>query len=531
MRDPSYYKSEEYLIERQLMAIKARGSLITYTRFVNPAPEDPNALDMSAYHDAKFHRQIAEVLEQVAAAKHTQVILCMPPRHGKTKLATESFAGWYSGLHPDHDVAVAMATDLLATDIGSNVRNTMLTPGYQQVFPKHKLISGGRAKDNIQTTKKGRLVFVGRGGTLNGRGAHLLLVDDLYKDALEAQSQTIRDQAWDWFIKVALFRRMGEKLTILTMTRWHSDDIIGRLTDPNNPHYNAEEAAEWKIIRLPGLAEENDALGRKPGEALWPDETDETGKVTVKRFSRKYLLSAQRKDPLGFAALVQQTPTLQDGDLFRKDDIRYYTPSELPDDLRIYCSSDHAVALGQRNDPSCLLKIGIDSRDDIYILNCIWRKMPSDQAVEAMLAMASGNQRPLIWWAEKDKITKAIGPFLRKRMAETRTYINIKEVNPATDKTQRAQSIAGRVAMRKVFFPKEELWVQNAVNEMLAFPNGTHDDFVDALAYIGMGLNFTFAASRAIETHEPAVGSFAWVKLQEKLDREDAKKKELEGAW
>src|SRR5690606_20560937 len=110
--------------------------------------------------------------------------------------------------------------------------------------------------DNIVTDRGGRIISAGRGGQINGRGAHLLLVDDLYKDADEARSETIRNKAWDWFTKVALYRRMGKRLTVITMTRWHSDDIIGRLTDPDNPHYNAQEAAEWKIIRLPGLAEE-----------------------------------------------------------------------------------------------------------------------------------------------------------------------------------------------------------------------------------------------------------------------------------
>lgn len=509
------------LLKRQQKALESRTHLLTFTKFTMPDPEEPNDVERSKYEDAEFHRKVAAVLDTFLRGELlfddgstcTQLIFCMPPRHGKTEMATKRAAAQYSGNHPDHDVAVAMSTDLLATDSGADVRAIMTGKPFRQIFPKFGLRKGGTAKDNIQTVEGGRLVFVGRGGQLNGRGAHLLLVDDLYKDAMEARSQTIRDQAWDWLVKVALFRRMGKKLTILTMTRWHSDDIIGRLTDPENPHYDPIEAKQWKIIRLPGIAEDNDVLGRKPGEALWPE-----------RYSADYLMAAQRRDPLGFAALVQQRPSVADGVLFRRETIQYYRPSELPDELRFYAASDHAVGTKQRNDPSCLLKIGIDRQDNIYLLECDWRRMSSDVAVEAMLTMGGGNMRPLLWWAERGHISKSIGPFLRKRMLETGTYINIREVTPAVDKEQRAQSIAARVAMGKVFFPINAVWTERAVNELMSFPNGVHDDFVDALAYIGLGLQSQFGPGKsktAVKADEqPKFGTLEWAKLADKWKRE-----------
>ncbi len=509
------------LLKRQQAALLARTNLLTYTKFTMPDIEDPNDVARSRYQDAEFHRKVAAVLDKFLAGELlfddgrvcTQLIFCMPPRHGKTEMATKRLAAQYSGNHPDQDIIVAAAGDDLASDFGGDVRAIIHSPQHKQVFPSHKLRRGGNAKDNIQTDRGGRLIFAGRGGQINGRGAHLLLVDDLYKDAEEARSPTIRDKAWDWLVKVALYRRMGKRLTIITMTRWHSDDIIGRLTDPENPHYNAQEAKAWKIIRLPGLAEEDDPLGRKVGEPLWPE-----------RYDLEYHLANQRRDPLGFAALTQQRPTVADGVLFRRETIQFYDRADVPDDLRIYCSSDHAVATGQRNDPSCLLKVGIDRQSNIWLLDCVWKKMTSDAAVEAMLAMASGGQRPLLWWAERGHISKSIGPFLRKRMLETGVYINIREVTPVGDKEQRAQSIAARVAMGKVYFPKDAIWTEKAINEMMAFPNGNHDDFVDALAYIGLGLQSQFgpgtdkAAKNAAE--QPKYGTLAWVKLADKWARE-----------
>lgn len=507
--DEQNLKKQISLLERQKMAQEARERLLTFTQFTMPDPENIDDVHCTRYEAAKFHRLVAEALEKVEAGEITQLIFCMPPRHGKTELATKRLAAWYSGRHPEHDIIVAAAGDDLAHDFGADVRAIMQTPQYRQVFPTHKLRRGGTAKDNIVTDKGGRLIFAGRGGQINGRGAHLLLIDDLYKDATEARSPTIRDAAWEWFTKVALYRRMGKRLTIITMTRWHSDDIIGRLTDPENPNYNAQEAASWKIIRLPGLAEENDPLGRKEGEALWPEPRRDGTKYDV-----DYHLANQRRDPLGFAALTQQRPTVADGILFRRETIQYYTPEDLPEDLRYYCASDHAVSMVQRRDPTCLIKIGIDRQDNIYIVDCVWKQMSSDVATEAMLAMAGGNKKPLLWWAERGHISKSIGPFLRKRMLETGTYINLIEVTPAIDKEQRAQAIAARVAMGKVYLPKLSWWTEKAVNEMLAFPNGNHDDFVDALAYIGLGLQSQFGPTKPAARPKLHEGTFAWLTKQ-----------------
>lgn len=499
------------LLKRQEAAVRARDGLLAFTRFTMPDPTDVNDPTLSRYEEEKFHEAVAEALEAVERGEIRQLIFCMPPRHGKTELATKRFAAWYHGRHPNHDIAVASYSDTMAEDMGADTRAIMTSPQYKQVFPGFKLRRGGTSKSNIQTVEGGRAVFVGKGGALTGRGMHLGLGDDLFKDHEEARSQAARDAAWNWFTKVFMTRRMGAKLVILTMTRWHSDDIIGRITDPENPHYNAIEAKKWKIIRLPAIAEDDDPLGREPGEALWPA-----------RYDLDFLESQQRLDPMGFAALYQQRPSVADGVLFRRENIRRYKPDELPDDLRYYAASDHAVGTKQRNDPSVLLKVGVDKHDNIYLTECDWRRMSTDVAVEAMLNMAGGKTRPMLWWGERGHISQSIGPFLRKRMVETGIYINLREVTPVADKQTRAQSIAARVATGKVFIPIGPIWAEKAIDQMMAFPNGTHDDFVDALAYIGLGLQSQFGAAAPDKQRNkpPEFGTLAWVKLAEKWSRD-----------
>jgi predicted phage terminase large subunit-like protein len=501
------------LLDRQSVASLARERFLPFVKFTMPDPEAPDDVERSRYHDARHHRKIARALEEVEKGEIRFLILVTAPRHGKSELVSRRLPAWFSGRHPEQDIVVATYNDDFAMDFGADVRAIMTSPSYRQVFPEHRLRRGGAAKDRLQTEKGGLLSFVGRGGSLTGRGSHLLLIDDIIKDDKEAMSQAIRDQAWNWLTKVAMTRRRGLKLVIMTFTRWHVDDPIGRLTNSNtdeNPYYNETLAKKIKIIELPAIAEEDDPLGRAVGEALWPDGPDQ--------FDLEFL-EEQRMllGPLNFEALYQGHPTLAEGSLFRKEHIQYFNPPDLPKDLRIYCASDHAVGLKQRNDFTVLLKIGVDENNNIYLLECFWKKAPTDQVVEAMLQMGSGRQRPLVWWAERGHISKSIGPFLKKRLTETGRYINLVEVTPVADKQQRAQSIVARVAMGKVFLPAWAAWTGRAVEQMLNFPTGVHDDFVDALAYIGLGLQRQYGPDRKTKTTtEPVAGSLAYLKHNEK---------------
>lgn len=500
-------QEEKKVLAFQQKALSAATSYIDYVEFTTPDPEDPQDVSRTLYEAQIFHRSVAKHLEDLIEGRtdFKQLILVMPPRHGKTELSTRKLVPWASAKYPKWDIAVASYSDNLAEDFGGDIRTNIVHPHHIVVFPGHRLKKGGTAKANMQTENGGRITCIGRGGGLTGRGMSLGIGDDLFKDDQEAQSPTIRNQAWNWFTRVFFTRRMGPKLVVLCMTRWHPDDIIGRLTNSDletNPYYDPEVAAKWKIIELPAIAEDDDILGRPVGEPLWPE-----------RFDKSFMDGQRRLDPQGFASLYQGKPNVLEGTLFLRDNVRYYDAKDLPKDLRYYCSSDHAVGLDQRRDPSCFLKIGVDKLNDIYLLECDWRRMSTDKQVEAMLQMATNGRNPIFWWAERDKIYKSIGPFLRKEMVETQRYINIIEVNPAKDKLQRAQSIAARFSQGRILFPRGVAWAERAIEEMMAFPNGTHDDFVDAISWIGIGIQNIFGMQAApLHDKPPKFGTLDWVK-------------------
>ena len=504
-------------------AIECRTSFLDFVKYTMPDPEDPDDIDLSMFKDAKHHRALAKVLEKVEKGHIPRLIVCMPPRHGKSELISRRFVPWIQGKDPYRNVIFATYNEDFAKDFGADVRSIMSSPQYKHVFPNHSFRKGGASKSRIQMGSGGMSVFVGRGGSITGRGGDFVILDDPIKDSMEDNSPALREQLWSWFTQVLMTRLMTASASIvIVQTRWHEDDLVGRLTDPTNPHYTPEEAAKWKIINLPALAEEEDPLGREPGELLWPE-----------RFDMEFMVAQRRLDRRGFSALYQGKPTPEDGDLFRREHLVFYNKADLPQDLRIYAASDHAVGVDKtRNDATCLLIVGVDRNDDIFLIDCWWQKQPADKVVNAMLDLMR-KHKPLIWWAEKGHISKAIGPFLRKRMSEERVYCRIEEVTPVANKVQRAQSILGRMAMKKVQLPKSAHWTQGAVDELLKFPQSRHDDFVDTLAWIGMGLSRLATPGGAVVKKDnlPQVGTLAWVKHDAAQQRKMERLNNATGGW
>jgi predicted phage terminase large subunit-like protein len=469
-----------------------------------PTPNQPDDPDFSRYEVQRFHAVIGAALEELEAGRIKRLIISLPPRHGKTQLASKMYPAWFTGRNPHLSLIFGTYNEKFSQDIGRAVRDIMQSPQYAQVFPNTVLKHDSQANDRLQTTAGGILAFVGRGGTTTGRGGDVLIIDDPLKDRQEADSPTIRDTLWHWFTQVIASRLMDETGRImLIQTRWHQDDLVGRLTDPHNSYYDPEEAAAWHIIDLPALAmdQQQDALKRKEGDPLWPG-----------RFGRDYLLGLQRRDARGFSALYQGKPSPTGGTFFSVDWLHTYRPNDLPANLRCYAASDHAVSLKQYADKTVLMVVGIDKDENIWVLpDLIWRAMTAEQTTEAMLRMMRAH-KPLFWWAERSHISKSIGPFLRKRMLETSTFCTLIEMQPIADKQTRAQSIQGRMSMGRLRFPERAPWWPAARDQLLKFPFDQHDDFVDTLAYIGLGLTLQVGASAPRRTQpENLENTFGWM--------------------
>jgi predicted phage terminase large subunit-like protein len=522
MNDPGELRQ---LLLRRKTILSAREDLITFARFMMPVPDTPDDVSVSLYRPAKHHRVLGAALEKVEKGEFSRLQITLPPRHGKTKLASHMFAAWFAGRNPEKSIIVATYSEKFAWDHGRAVRDIIENPLFAQVFPKVRLKDGSASMDRLETEQGGVLFFLGRGSGATGRGGDVILLDDPTKDRKEADSPTIREQLWSWYTQVIQTRLMTKAgRIVIIQTRWHEDDLIGRLTDPTNPCYSDGEARKWRVIDMPAIARENDVLGRQPGEALWPE-----------RFDRDYLDSLRETDIRGFQALYQGRPTPEEGSFFKSASMRTYARMrDMPgkDRLRYYAASDHAVSLEQGRDKTCLVVIGVDDRDDIWVQpDIFWQQADTQTVVENMVLMMDKYQ-PLFWWAEKGHISKSIGPFLRKRMLEKRVFVSIDELLPVGDKQTRAQSMQARMTMGKVIFPGFVRWWAEAHDQMLKFPQGAHDDFVDTLSLFGLGLykqrRHRIAAK---EEKKPKLYTYGWVVESAEKERKREKESLTTGGW
>ena len=513
------------LLKRRRAAILARDDMIAFATFMMPVPDTPDDVSVSLYRPAKHHRVLAAALEEVEKGKIKRLQVTMPPRHGKTKLSSHLFPAWYVGRHPEKSIIVATYSEKFAWDHGRAVRDLIENPLYAQVFPNVRLKPGSASMDRLETEDGGILFFLGRGSGVTGRGADVILLDDPTKDRKEADSPTIREDVWKWYAQVLQSRLMTKDgAIVLIQTRWHDDDMVGRLTDPQNPCYSEGEAQKWRVIDMPAIARAKDVLGRKEGEALWPE-----------RFDREYLDNLRETDIRGFQALYQGRPTPDEGSFFKAVTLRTYARlRDMPakEKMRFYGASDHAVSLEQGRDKTCLMVIGVDDRDDIWVQpDIFWAQADTHTVVERMVALMDA-YNPLFWWAEKGHISKSIGPFLRKRMLEKRVFVTIDEITPVADKQTRAQSIQGRMSMMKVVFPGFTRWWPEAHDQMLKFPQGSHDDFVDTLSLFGIGLYRQRGQKRpAKPTKEPKFGTYGWVIEDAARERKRERADVETGGW
>lgn len=500
--------------ERLLAIIEAKDSLVKFTKLCFPHISDPDDVGISRYDDQLHHRIIGEALEAVERKEIPRLIITMPPRAGKSELACKKFIPWALGRNPYRQVIFATYNETFAEDTGRSARSCMELDIFSQVFNGCGLRPGAKAASRLETNEGGIAAFVGVGGSITGRGADLLIIDDPIKDREQADSALERQKQWDWFNDVAMTRLMDHSsCVIIIMTRWHEDDIVGRLVDPENECYNAKEAEKWKILSIPAIAEENDALGRQIGESIWP-----------KKFPVEYFEEIRARSARTFASLYQGRPNPEDGDFFVKEYFHEYKPDDLPNNLRMYCASDHAVSTKQESDFTCLIPVGVCEKGIIWVLPEVWWHKKDTLAVVDAMLMLIKIYRPIFWWAENGHISKSIGPFLRERMMEENSYCAIIEVTPAKDKQTRAQSIQGRMAQGMVRFPAGAPWWERAKAEMLKFPASTHDDFVDALSWIGLGLSLQVPAQKEAKKEEKyESGTIGWLLQQSRFDEEQRK--------
>jgi len=442
--DPSAAAAE--LLRRR----RARESLIEYALYTN-----------SAYKAAEHHHKIASALERVMRGECKRLIICMPPRHGKSELASRRFPSFYLAKNPSKQIIAASYNSDLASDFGREVRNIVASQEYQQLFDV-ELSADSKAANRWHTSAGGMYVAAGVGTAITGRGADILLIDDPFKDRQEADSEITRDRVWDWYTSTAYTRLMPNGAVIVINTRWHDDDLTGRLLDEQKTGGD-----QWEVLSMPAI---DDA-----GKPLWQEW------YPIERLEQiKGVLPAR-----DWNSLYQQNPIPDDGDYFKSEWIVEY--DELPADLHYYAASDYAVTDGSGDYTEHGI-FGVDAHSNLYVVDWWHGQTAADEWIDAKCDLIR-KYSPKMWFGESGVIRRSIEPFMLKRMSERNAYCLIEWLSSISDKTTRARGIQARASMGKVFFPKHSAWKERVVTQLLRFPAGKYDDAVDVLSLIGRGLD------------------------------------------
>lgn len=451
----NYRQSIQELARREL----AKRSLLPFTEFFTPG-----------YLPGWVHQEVADLLDAFIEAceqkKSPRLMIFLPPRSGKSQLVSRCFPPYLLGKHPDWEIIAATYNQDLANDFGRDVRAVLSDPMYQEMFPDLELRKDSNAVDFMQTTQKGKYMAVGVGGSLTGRGAHALIIDDPVKNREDADSEVVREQTWKWYLSSAYTRVAPGGGIIVLQTRWHEDDLAGRILEhaKNNPG-----ADQWHVYSFPAIAIE-DEKHRKEGEALHPE------RYPVEALNR----IRNSLDAREWWALYQQNPVPLDGNFFKRDWFKTYT--ELPKHVVGYVASDLAIGEKQTNDFTVVADFYVDSDDNIYFPDPAHFRGDAFEIVETMLNRCDkANCRYLAM--ETGHISKTLGPLLKKRMQERGRWFPIWDATPSKDKQARARSLQGRMQQGKVFFQRSRFYEETLQPQFLGFPASKHDDIVDSYAW------------------------------------------------
>ena len=424
------------------------------------------ALTPRGQSPARHHRLLIRELEAVATGATPRLMIFMPPGTAKSTYASDLFPAWFLAQRAGLNIIAASNTADLAGSFSRRVRGRVREHGATLGYGLAR-----EAEELWDTTTGGQYRAAGVGGTITGLRADLIVVDDPVRSREDADSETRRNRTWEWFQDDASTRLKPGGGIVVVQTRWHQDDLSGRLLE--------RQPGTWRVLSLPAIAEDpDDPLGRAPGEALWGD--DDYGYAAM-------LAEVKRTaEARTWAALYQQRPAPAEGTLFKREWIRR---GKVPRTLRCYGASDYALT-ADGGDFTVHGVGGLDVDGHLW-LPALWRgQATSDVTVDAFCGLVR-QWKPLRWADEAGQIRAAIGPFLNARMRATASHVAI-ETFPTSgrgDKAVRAASIIGRMATDGLWVPDDAPWAEELIAELLAFPAGKHDDQVDMLGLLGQLLD------------------------------------------
>lgn len=427
------------------------------------------ALD-SAYrvrpHLQYLSDRLAQAVRDVEQGQSRYIRVSMPPRMGKSQLCSVNFPLWLLHRHAEWPIMLLSHSPDLAAGWGRQIRRAIEANNERL---KLQIAEDAGAATDWETTEGGSVLSRSIRQSITGRGARVMLIDDVVKDFADAHSKFNREFVWDWWTANSRTRLEPPSLVVVIGTRWHEDDLLGRLGSPDyegNPD-------QWEVIEFPAIAEEADVLGRSEGEPLISPIIDETPEEALARW-------ADIKQAVGtyaFSALFQQSPAPSEGSIFINDWWKFWREGDFESREEFFSrritSWDCAFKATDDSDWVVGQEWGVRGADR-YLLRQIRGRWTFTETLKQMRAFIadSGVYEHIV----EDKANgTAVIDVLKKEIS------GMIPVNPTNSKEARARAVTPEVEAGNVFLPAAASWLPDFLSEAKAFPNAANDDQVDAM--------------------------------------------------
>ena len=501
---------------------RARASILEFSQAIDIPGAPAKADDLDEIYKpietrvAPHHKLIMDALARVTGRKKGRLMLFMPPGSAKSTYASVVFPTWMMGRNPGHRIILASYAATIAEKQSRKARAICRQKGYTTIWNERPmLLADQRAVDQWSLTNGSEYMAAGLLAGITGNRANGVIIDDPVANREQADSATIREKIYAEYLDTALTRLIPGGYVILIMTRWHQDDLAGAILPEDyygeSGMIQCRDGQEWEVLCLPAKCErDDDPVGRKPGEYLWPTWFDEDHFKTWETNPR-----ARRT----WAALYQQRPAADSGLHFSREMFKWYDPDLQPDTptpvdepparpgaLRLYGASDYAT-MDNQGDYTEHGIAGMDERGDLWLIDWWSGQKETDVTIEAFIGMLR-KHKPIRWFDEGGLIEKAVGPAKRRRMRETQCFTILDTFPSLTDKSSRLESFHARASAGAVWLPLKRQWAEDLLNQLIKFPAGKYDDKCDVAGLLGRGIDKMMDARPVVDKPKPLLIPF-----------------------
>jgi len=477
---------------------KARRDLASYALFCGD------------YRPARHHRLMCASLQMAIEGYLKRVMILAPPGAAKSTYSSVYAPSWALAKIQGLQLLACSHTQSLADDFSRRTRSQVRSARHVELFGQHVDPSESNVRSwtvlsptsRIDSRYRAAGVQVG----IAGRRSHLGIIDDPFRSRKDADSEVVREGSWQWYLTDFRPRLLPGAPIIIVNTRWHEDDIAGRILPES---YNGEsgwvrarDGEWWFVLSIQALCErEDDILGRAIGESYWPDY-----------YTRAILENERRiQTPRNWSALYQQRPSPDEGGYYNRQWFQWY--DHLPANVRYYGASDYAVTDDGGDWTVHVVGAAVGPRmfEDLYIVDYWTGQAASDEWIQSFIDLVL-RYRPVEWAEENGQISRSLGPVIDTEQRRQGAQCLRSQFPVAGDKAQRGQAFRAVAAQRRVYLPRHAPWSKDLLERLLRWQTARRDDDHDALALLGrLVYGMRGHAEPKPRNYRPAPGTYDWL--------------------